>query len=91
MLFYMLILQIFLDTMAIYQRQEQLWNHTHHKKTRLTDKVVTLVSTDLGSLHLDPDGDLGHHLSVDSGEHTGGFLPQTDLEKPYWEVLGKKK
>ena len=53
--------------------------------------MVTLVSTDLGSLHLDPDGDLGHHLSVDSGEHTGGFLPQTDLEKPYWEVLGKKK
>jgi hypothetical protein len=44
-----------------------------------------------GILHLGPDGDLGHHLSVDSGEHTGGFLPKTDLEKPYWEMLGKKK
>jgi hypothetical protein len=52
---------------------------------------IHFPDTDMGPLHLGPDGDLGHHPSVDSGEHTGGYLPHTDLEKPYCEVLGKKK
>jgi hypothetical protein len=55
---------------------------------------IHFPDTDLGPLHHDPDGDLVNHSFVplvDSGEHTGGFLPHTDLEKPYWEVLGKKK
>jgi hypothetical protein len=52
---------------------------------------IHFPDTDMGPLHLGPDGDLGHHPSVDSGEHTGWYLPHTDLEKPYCEVLGKKK
>jgi hypothetical protein len=55
---------------------------------------IHFPDTDLGPLHHGPDGDLGHHPFVplvDSGEHAWDFLPHTDLEKPYWEALGKKK
>jgi hypothetical protein len=55
---------------------------------------IHLPETDLGPLHHFTDGYLGHHPFVplvDSGEHAGDFLPHTYLEKPYWEVLGKKK
>jgi hypothetical protein len=55
---------------------------------------IHFPDTDLGPLHHFTDGYLGHHPFVplvDSGEHAGDFLPHTYLEKPYWEVLGKKK
>jgi len=52
---------------------------------------IHFPDSNMGPLHLGPDGDWGHHPLVDSDDHTGGFLPRTDLEKPFWEVLGKKK